>query len=533
MMDRKTILIVLACMLVLVGSQWVINKIYPPVPKKPKPAPPVTATNMPEVPAIKPAPAEVEKPAPSASERLAVLSNEFVRVEFTSWGGGIRSVELLKHKANGHGHAMLNGGGFVPALSLADGSNDVFDIQTADPTRVVLRNTGGVTKTFSLSNDYVIACTITAPVTDHFSLVVGTATPTQPREVESYLVVDWQGASKFRNRTLPRVADRVKEGKPHEEIRAGWVAAKSQYFAMVLSPNTNVTGVSYAPVTLSTGAPPVRGVTATADVPATRTADGRASCVFTWYAGPKDYDRLEALGSHQEELMDFGTPMDFYSGLFGVGLLRSLSFFHRLIANYGVAIILVTIALKLVFWPVQARSIKSMKEMQRFQPQLQKLKEKYKDDPQRLNQETMKLYKEHKINPMSGCLPMVVQLPVLIGFYRVLISDIALRGASFLWIRDLSQPDTVITVAGLPINPLPLVMVGTQIWQQKITPTSGDPQQAKMMMFMPLIMLMFFYKAASGLVLYWTLQQVLSIAQQWWSLRHEKKTASLAAGKSN
>ena len=174
-----------------------------------------------------------------------------------------------------------------------------------------------------------------------------------------------------------------------------------------------------------------------------------------------------------------------------------------------------------------------MKEMQRFQPQLQKLKEKYKDDPQRLNQETMKLYKEHKINPMSGCLPMVVQLPVLIGFYRVLISDIALRGASFLWIRDLSQPDTVITVAGLPINPLPLVMVGTQIWQQKITPTSGDPQQAKMMMFMPLIMLMFFYKAASGLVLYWTLQQVLSIAQQWWSLRHEKKPASLAAGKSN
>jgi YidC/Oxa1 family membrane protein insertase len=124
---------------------------------------------------------------------------------------------------------------------------------------------------------------------------------------------------------------------------------------------------------------------------------------------------------------------------------------------------------------------------------------------------------------------MVVQLPVLIAFYRVLVSDIALRGASFLWIKDLAQPDTVATVAGLAINPLPLVMVVTMIWQQKITPQTGDAQQQKMMMFMPLMMLLFFYKTAAGLTLYWTLQQLLSVLQQWWSMRREKQTTGKPA----
>ena len=136
----------------------------------------------------------------------------------------------------------------------------------------------------------------------------------------------------------------MKTGKTQEEIRVGWIAVKSQYFTMVVSPTTNVTAVTYASVDVTSPAPVVRGVTAAADVPLTRGANGSVSCAFTWYAGPKDYNRLAALGKHQEELMDFGTPMDFYSGLFGIMLLHSLNFFYRLIPNYGVAIILVTIA---------------------------------------------------------------------------------------------------------------------------------------------------------------------------------------------
>ncbi|HUK83855.1 MAG TPA: membrane protein insertase YidC [Verrucomicrobiae bacterium] len=559
MMDRKTILIVLACMLVLIGSQRVINKLYPPVPKKAKPAPALASTNTPEavatnvVAAIAPAPAAVP-PAQDqerAPEQIVALSNEFIRVEFTSWGGGIRSVELLQHRANGHGHAVLNGADVTPALALIGvpgaGTNAVFEVQQTDARTVVMRSATHVTKTFTLSNDYLMAGSILLPTdlaataTD-LVVVVGTATPTQPKESPVYLGVDWQNAPKFFDRSLSRVTSRANKGLNQELIHAAWVAVKSQYFTMILSPATNAVGVSYAPVELPPtpetvgNKTPLHGVTATAEVPLARAPDGDGTCTFTFYAGPKDYDRLLALGQNQEEVMALGTWMDGYTGIFGVVLLRSMMFFYRLIPNFGVAIILVTIAIKIIFWPIQAKSIKSMKEMQKFQPQVQKLKEKYKDDPQRLNQETMKLYREHKINPLSGCLPMLVQLPVLFGFYKVLLSDIALRGASFLWIKDLSQPDTILTVAGFPVNPLPLVMVGTQIWQQKITPTSGDPQQAKMMMFMPLIMLIFFYKVASGLVLYWTLQQLLSIAQQWWSLRHEKKTAPadkpLPAGKS-
>jgi len=408
------------------------------------------------------------------------------------------------------------------------GSNDVFAIQRVDEKTVVLRSGNGVIKTVTLSNEYVMAATVQVPAalapSGALSLVVGAATPAQTREIPSYLVVDWQGASRFRNRTLPRVMDRMKTGKTREEIRVGWIAVKSQYFTMVLSPTTNVTAVTYTSVDLTSPAPgPVNhGVMAVAELPLAPGTNGNASCAFTFYAGPKDYNRLAVLGSHQEELMDFGMPLDLYSGLFGIALLHSLNFFYRLVPSYGVAIILVTIALKIVFWPIQAKSIQSMKAMQKFQPLMNKLREKYKDDQQRLHQEMMKLYKEHKINPFSGCLPMLVQLPVLIAFYRVLINAIALRGAPFLWIKDLAQPDTIATFAGFDINLLPILMVGGTYWQQKLTPTGGDPQQQKMMMFMPLMMLFFFYKLAAGLTLYYTLQQVLSLFQQWLGMRQAR-----------
>ena len=206
-------------------------------------------------------------------------------------------------------------------------------------------------------------------------------------------------------------------------------------------------------------------------------------------------------------------------GFFSKILLKGMNFCHRLIPNYGVAIILITILIKLLFWPIQAKSIKSMKEMQKFQPLMQKIREKYKDNMQKQNEELMKLYKEHKINPFSGCLPMLVQIPVLFALFAMLQSAIELRGASFLWIHDISRPDTIFTIAGLGINPLPLLMTGASIWQMKLTPQTGDSQQQKIMMFMPLIFLFMFYSTASGLVLYWTVQQLLSVAQQWWSLR--------------
>lgn len=550
MMDKKTILVMVGCILAIIASQKVINQMYPPHPQLVAPA---TNTVPPQAQSPAPAsppgvqtvgsPPATSAPAPSEQphvpEQIVSLSNGFVRVDFTSWGGGVRSVELLQHKGNSNEVETLNGPGLVPALSLVGvpgaGSNDVFTVHAVDANTVQMRSSNGIVKTVSLSNDYLMAVNIQMPATSApsgtVSVVLGTAAPTHPREIPSYLVVDWAGESKFRNRTLPRIADHVKAGKPHEDISAGWIAVKSQYFTMVLSPSSNVTGVTYGTVDLlpTNRLPLVRGVTAAADVPVTRGAGDSVSCAFTWYAGPKDYNRLAALGKHQEELMDFGTPMDFYSGLFGVMLLHSLNFFYALIPNYGVAIILVTVALKIIFWPIQAKSIQSMKAMQKFQPLMTKLREKYKDDPQKLNTEMMKLYKEHKINPFSGCLPMLVQLPVLIAFYRVLLNAIALRGASFLWIHDLSQPDTIAVIAGLPINPLPLAMTAGTFFQQKLTPTGGDPQQQKMMMFMPVMMLFFFYKLAAGLTLYYTLQQALSVLQQWRGMKQRKADEAAAS----
>ena len=530
-MNKQTLPVVIACLLALFGVQYVVNKIYPPIPRKPRPVAVAPAVSSNSVETIQSTPIPTAVPAPVATtdrpaEQVVTLSNDFVRVEITSWGGGIKSVELLKQKA------VLRG----PALTLP--GNAVFAITQPDAYTVVLRGNDGVTKTLTLgtNEDYRITGKFVVPAgSSNLLITVGTAAPADAKEAPNYLNVDWQGGPKFSNRDVGKVIKRAekKNGENQELIRAHWVAVKSQFFAMILSTSTNALSVTYAPVGLPAWADQPKssatnGVAAVVEVPVTRAADGTGTCEFNWYAGPKDFDRLAALGQSQEEAMDFGSWMDGYSGIFGWLLLRGLNFFHALIPSYAIAIILVTIALKVVFWPIQAKSIESMKAMQKFQPQVQKLKDKYKDDPQRLNQETMKLYKEHKINPFSGCLPMLVQMPVLIAFYKVLGGNCALRGESFLWIKDLAQPDTVAMLAGFAINPLPLLMVGSMIWQQKLTPQTGDPQQAKMMMFMPLIMLMFFYSAAAGLTLYWTLQQFLSILQQWLSLRKQRQLAPVA-----
>jgi len=535
MMDKRTISVMLACMLALFAMQFVIQKIYPPIPKKlpPAAAPTNTVSNVvaqvvaattTNVPPPQPAAPAVERPA----EQTLALSNDFIRVEFTSWGGGIRTVELLKHKANGHGHITLNQNAPVAALSLvgvpgAD-TNGVFTLEQSSPTSVVMR-AANVTKTITLGKDYVLTGSIECGGVPAVGVVVGTARATHFKEPPLYLNADWQDGPKWSNRDLSAVTKRAGKGQNREPIRARWVAVKSQDFAMVLTGGTNATAITYAPVTLLrtedwTAKESPQGVTVVAEWPT-----GGGTLSFTLYAGPKEYERLSALGQSQAEVMDFGSWMDGYTGIFGLMLFKSMVWCHKLAPNYGVAIILVTILLRVVFWPIQAKSIKSMKEMQKFQPQMQKVREKYKDDSQRMNQEIMKLYKEHKINPFSGCLPMVVQLPVLIAFYKVLSNAIELRGTSFLWIKDLALPDTIATIpnlpiiGSLPINPLPLLMTASTVLQQKMTPSTGDSQQQKMMMFMPLIMLFMFYGMSSGLVLYWTVQQLLSMAQQWWSMR--------------
>ncbi len=222
------------------------------------------------------------------------------------------------------------------------------------------------------------------------------------------------------------------------------------------------------------------------------------------YMGPKDEDRLKALGVNAEKLVDFG-----WFTVVAKPLLWFLKLTNRVTKNFGIDIIILSILIKIIFLPLTQISFKSMKEMQKVQPEMARLKETFKNDKARLQQEIMLLYKRRKINPMSGCLPMVIQIPVFIALYNALQYTIEMRHAPFfLWIKDLAAKD--------PIYITPLIMGATMVIQQKMTPTAADPAQAKMFMLMPIMFTFLFLNFPSGLVLYWLVNNILSISHQYY-----------------
>jgi YidC/Oxa1 family membrane protein insertase len=261
---------------------------------------------------------------------------------------------------------------------------------------------------------------------------------------------------------------------------------------------------------------------------------------FSVYAGPKEYFGLSKLPSRIELVMDFTG----ITGFFAQALLLALNLVHMVIPGYGWAIVALTVFIKLIFWPLTGISTRSMKKMQALQPELQALKERYKDNQQQFAQKQLELFKKNGVNPASGCLPMLVQFPVFIGFFFMLRTAIELRGETFLWVNDLSQPDTIFTIpglgfipffgvagVGLPINLLPLLMCATSLWMSSLTPVSPqmDPAQQKMMKFMPVFFVVFLYDYSSGLTLYWTVQNLLSVLQTKLTKMNEAKESKPAA----
>jgi YidC/Oxa1 family membrane protein insertase len=214
-------------------------------------------------------------------------------------------------------------------------------------------------------------------------------------------------------------------------------------------------------------------------------------------------------------------------------LLLSMNGLNALGLGYGMAIIAITVIIKLVFWPLTQASTRSMKRMQALQPQMKAIQEKFKDDPAKMNRKMMEFMKEHKVSPLGGCLPLLLQIPVFIGFFQMVQSAIELRGARFLWACDLSKPDTIFTIPGLDfnVNPLPLLMGATMFWQATLTPPSPgmDPVQQKIMKYFPMIFLVILYNYSAGLTLYWTVQNLLSIAQMKLTKATEAKQAAAPA----
>ena len=243
------------------------------------------------------------------------------------------------------------------------------------------------------------------------------------------------------------------------------------------------------------------------------------------YNGPKEINTLQEAGHNLSAAVDYG-----WFTFLAKPLLVGLKWFYSFTHNYGIAIILLTIIIKIVFWPLTQKSYTSMQKMKKIQPKIQQIREKYKDDKEKLNQELMQVYKTHKVNPMGGCLPMALQIPVFFALYRMLNSAVELRHQPFaLWIHDLTAPDRLNLgfsvdlpmighLDGLPV--LTILMGITMFLQQKMTPSSGDPRQEKIMLIMPVMFTFFFINFPAGLVLYWFVNNILSIAQQYWINRH-------------
>jgi YidC/Oxa1 family membrane protein insertase len=225
---------------------------------------------------------------------------------------------------------------------------------------------------------------------------------------------------------------------------------------------------------------------------------------YSLYMGPKQYNLLKAIGVGLENAIDFG-----WFKWLAIPFLYILNFLYSFVLNYGIAIIVLTTVVKIIFWPLGNMSYKSMNAMKKLQPKIEALKEKYKNDQSKIGQETMALYREHKVNPFSGCLPILIQIPVFFGLYKALMYSIELRHSPFFfWIQDLSAKD--------PYYITPILMGVTQFVTQKMTPAMGDPMQQKIMLLMPVIFTFFFLNFPAGLVIYWLFNNILQIGQQFY-----------------
>ncbi len=573
-MDRKSVIVVVACIaLMALWSMVLVPKLYPPRPLDPGAtnAVPTTATSTATQavataaaapPGVSPATAPRPVFATNIVEQTLTITNENARYTFTSHGGGLKSVELIhypetisrrrKSQPLTNGVVKLNAEAPAPVLAvLGDETiqgDGIFELTpTAGGLRAekTLSNGLHLVKEFQLSSNYLIHATVRIENTSASPLplspqewVVGTAAPMGADDNGMHVGLMWYNGAKkekilaawFENRSFFGCFP----GVPRPEYRAGgsnvvWAAAQNQFFALVAMPVEPALQIVSRPVelprpdldelppNLKNGPLPKGYFTLLAYPGATLSPGQELERQIHFFAGPKEYRTLARIAdrfqNNVDAVMDFG-----WFGFFSKLLLVSMNGLHDLLnLGYGWVIIVITFIIKMLFWPLTAASTRSMKRMAALQPQMKALQEKYKDDPAKMNKKMMEFWKEHKVNPMGGCLPMLLQMPVFIGFFYMIQSAIELRGASWMWVKDLSKPDTLFYIPGIgfPFNLLPLLMGATMLWQARLTPPSPgmDPVQQKMMKYMPLLFLIFLYTFSSGLTLYWTVQNLLSILQ--------------------
>ena len=554
-MDNKSLLAIVLCILILIGYQSLISYLYPPPdPLQPQTQQPVvgsesaTPSDQPaqllaerrqtvieqgeQTPAI-PQPASTAPPAP-VEQDIIVETDAYIAV-FTSMGGRLKSFRLKQYPVTLRPDSplleMVTAGtyGELPFvldvsgkdITLSDAAlpyivegvtaGEPLFVLAGDDRELVFRgslaNGASFTKTFTFSGEgYGIGLTVavtqlpfTAPALS-LSWLEGSRSEGKSTYYDVYGPVALIGRTfEYENAWDWEAGDAYGPG----DIR--WAGFTNSYFLAGMMPRDVETAQLF-----------FRDEDETLETRLSTPWSGEAVS-YTLYLGPKDTDALNAVDPAFDRAIDFG-----WSHFIARPLVSLLRFLYGLIGNYGIAIILLTVLVKLVFFPLSNKSFKSMSAMKKLQPQMERLREQYKDDKQKLNQEMMELYKRYEVNPLGGCIPMIVQLPVFIGLYQGLLYAIELRQAPFFgWIEDLSQPDRLGALAipfvdppGIPV--LTLLMGGSMVIQQMMMPTTGDPIQQKMMLLMPVIFTVMFINFPAGLVLYWLINNVLSVAQQHW-----------------
>jgi YidC/Oxa1 family membrane protein insertase len=575
-MDRQAWVAVTLCVVGLIAWQVYITTHPPPPVVRPatalaSPAPSPAETAAAPSPAPQPggavppgtttagaAPAMAEPVAPF-EEKTETLSNSDVELSLTNRGGGISVARLLNHKGEkGQSVIVLNSpdrlpiGAImdqpaVPALpefSIARQSDGSIQLERAVPGGLAIRKRFSFPPSKDKRDNYVAEMQVdfrndgAEPFrTSGYFVGLGSTIPVHPNDMPSYTRVVWCINGKAngidvnwfpaQNYPLIGVEKRPAQAVYLEKVNgAEWAAMSNQFFTTILTPlNGKVSDVwARRFENKRSETETLLGVEGAMGMPGFELAPGQTNTLrFQIYAGPKLYNRLARLQHNEGEIMNFG-----FFKLVSEALLNFLNLLHGFLGDYGFSIILLTACVKAVLWPLQNRANKSMRHMSALAPKMQALKEKYKDDPTKMNQEVMKLYKEHGVNPVGGCLPMMIQIPIFFGLFTMLGQAAELRNAQFLWVKDLSQPDTLFTIPGLgwipilgnptlglPINILPILMGATNVWLMKMTPKTGDTTQQRVLMFMPVIFLVFCYNFAAALALYYTTQNLFTILQLW------------------
>jgi YidC/Oxa1 family membrane protein insertase len=547
-MDRTAWIAVTLCVIGLVLWQIYLAKQTPPRPAPvnvaPEQASPTASVASPTplaAPEVAPKPAES---VPSFPERIETLRNSEVELRLTNRGGGIKEAILLKQVAEKGERAVLNSAGSAPIGAIIEQpsapalpeftasaeSKAAVQFERTTAEQVTVRKKFFFQQSPEKKDNFVVEMDVELENrgtelyrSAGYFLALGSAAPIHPKDYPSYTRLVWCIGGKAKGIDVGwfgssggflGIGQRAARPFYQENIAgAEWVAVSNQFFTTLLAPLTAkadaVWGRSFDIARASEQK--LLGIEGALGMPGFQLQPGQThSARFEIYAGPKLYHRLAQLPHNEAEIMDFGMFK-----LVCQFLLNFMNLLHSWLHDYGLAILALTTIIKLTLWPIQNKANRSMRQMAALSPKMQELKEKYKDDPTRMNQEVMKLYKQYGINPVGGCLPMLIQIPIFFGLFTMLGQAVELRNAKFLWVKDLSQPDTVahLPLLGWPINIIPLCMAATQIWLMAMTPKTGDATQRRVMMFTPLIFLFFCYNFAAALALYYTAQNLFSILQ--------------------